>query len=213
MSDNQHQDAQQYETKLVENPYPGKAKVIGYTDDGQPIVDAAYDKIFHRPEVVRHFGQTTRVVQFATARTMFPARQAEPTPVNGLPGEREVRRRWNRLWAYQHKWDSDEEGRRAYRDKLNRAEALADALGLSRYQRSRVVDIVANANGRRFNQIGGLDALALGAIAAVADQDADSIDDRVVGSEQYNSICDHHNVDGWAACRKAKEIMRERNSD
>ena len=153
---------------------------------------------------------TQRVDRYRSSRTTFFEREAES-------GERETwigtRKKWDQLWRHQHGWNDDRIGRRAYYDKMNRAEALSDTFGLSKRQKERVVEIVTDVNGRRFNQIGGVDALAFGTIAAVVDEDVDDLDERIVGTEHYEMLCMHHDVDGWAACRKAKEIIRERKTE
>lgn len=171
--------------------------IIGYTDDDQPIVAEPGDGQLSDLDIERDVGPKERIIPFKSARTTFPARKAKDTE------------RWNRLWKLHHQWDSDDTGRRAYRDKINLSKALSNALGLSSYQKDRVVSIVAGTNGRRFNQVGGVEALALGAIAYVGEQDAKDIDDRILGSDEFEELCNQHEVDGWAACRKVKEIHRE----
>lgn len=190
-------------TEHTSNPLEynsGAGDPVGYTDDGQPVVAEPGDGQLSDLDIERDLGPEERVIPFKSARTTFPAREAEDTE------------KWDRLWELQHQWDSDDTGRRTFRDKLNISKALANALGLSGHQKDRVIGIVINTTGRRFNQIGGVEALALGAIAYVGEQDAEDIDDRILGSEEFEEICDQHGVDGWAACRKVKEIYREKSA-
>jgi hypothetical protein len=35
------------------------------------------------------------------------------------------------------------------------------------------------------------------------------IDDRIVGSESFEAICELHDVEGWNACKKIKDIMKD----
>lgn len=170
---------------------------IGYTDRGQPVVAEPGDGQLSTLDINRDLGINERIIPFKSARTTFSARKARDT------------KKWNRLWKRHHQWDSDDTGRRTYRDKINLSKALASNLGLASHQKDRVVRIVANLDGRRFNQIGGVEALALGAIAYVRDKDAKDLDDRILGSEEFEAVCDQHNVDGWDACRKVKELYSE----
>lgn len=178
--------------------YDGDAgEPVGYTNDGQPVVAEPGDGQLSDLDIKKDNGPEERVIPFKSARTTFHARDAWDTE------------KWDRLWERQHQWDSDDTGRRTYRDKILLSKALANALSLSSNQKDRVVGIVANANGRRFNQAGGVEALALGAIAYIGEQDAEEFEDRILGSDKFENLCDQHDVDGWAACKKVKEIYRE----
>jgi len=173
--------------------------VVGFTSSGQPVVAESGDGERSSLAVERDCSAENkeRVIQFETARTTFYADSAGDTD------------KWDRLWQHQHEWYSDDTGRRAHQDKIHLSQALADTLHLSDFQKRRVVNIVTTINGRRFNQIGGIEALALGAIAYIGEVGAEEIDDRIVGSEPFREICDMHDVDGWDACKKVKDIWKE----
>lgn len=174
--------------------------IIGRTESDQPLVASPTDGQLSATDIMQDTGSVEPIIPFASARTKFHARDADD------------KKKWKRFWMHQHGWVNDHTGRRTYRDKICRSEALSDAFGLSDYQKARVIRIVGTTNGRRFNQIGGVDALALGAISYVVEQDIESTEDfdrRIVGSDQFKQICDQHDVDGWDACRKMKEIQRE----
>lgn len=122
------------------------------------------------------------------------------------------------LWQYHHQWDEDVTARRTHKDKIHTAKSLATKLLLPKHQTDRVVGIVDQLNGRRFNQYGGIEALALGAAAYVRDLDIENnehtdsdelFEMRLIGSEEFNDICGKHGVDGWRACKKVKEIYRK----
>jgi hypothetical protein len=173
--------------------------VVGVTRSGQPVVAESGDGQRSALAVKRDriVDNKKRLIQFETARTTFYAESAKDTD------------KWNRLWKHQHEWNSDDTGRREHQDKVHLSHALADSLHLSAFQKRRVVDIVTNTNGRRFNQIGGIEALVLGAIAYIGEVDAKEIDDRIVGSESFEAICELHDVEGWNACKKIKDIMKD----
>lgn len=173
---------------------------VGITSNGQPLVDKPGDgalTVFdHKKDSHRYVAQTP----FKSTRTTMYARQA---------GKDEEQ--FDRFWKWHHHWDSDDSSRRTHNDKLNVAWALANSLGLTSYQKYRVLEIVSNINGRRFNKNGGLEGLALGAIAYVGDEEAQrfgSLETRICGSDSFNELCEKHGVDGWKACRRVKKICR-----
>ncbi|NGM71357.1 hypothetical protein G6M89_20550 [Natronolimnobius sp. AArcel1] len=197
-----------YQTKRERTDQPtdstdykgGAGDPIGFTADGQPVVGEPGDGQLSTLDVKKDEGPTGRVIPFNSANTTFNAQDA-------WFGDQE---KYDRLWKYHHKWDNDDSARRTHRDKVLLSKSLGNALGLSSAQRDRVVGIVINLNGRQFNQYGGITALALGAIAYIGDQDAQSMDERILGTKQFNALCDQHVVDGWAACKKVKEVYRKK---
>jgi len=167
--------------------------VIGHSNRGQPVVANPGDGQLSDLDIKKDVNSYERTIPFKAARTTFRANETEET------------KKWDRLWKYHHQWDKDETGRRAYQDKINLTKALASTFELSGYQKDRVIKIVDDLDARRFNQIGGIVALSLGAIAYVRDEDAKTLDHRILGSDEFEEICDRHDVDGWSACRKVKK--------
>ncbi|WP_049907446.1 hypothetical protein [Haloferax elongans] len=170
---------------------------VGTTANGQPVVAEEGDGSLSGADCQRdRNAMETTVVPFTQASTTFHARDADNEE------------RWNNLWEHQHEWKRDDIGRRTHMDKVRLTQALGDNLGLSRNQRGRAVSIAATLNGRRFNRFGGINALALGAIAYIGDQDAETFEDRIIGRDRFDEICDQLGADGVEGCRKIKEIFR-----
>lgn len=180
--------------------YQGEAcDPIGVTKDGQPVVAERGDGQRSRLDHLKDEGPNKRLIPFKFANTTFYADDAWAAD----------RERYEQLWTYHHQWNDDSTARRTHQDKLHVAKALANALDLSRYQKDRVSGIVAHLNSRQFNRNGGIVGLALGAIAYVGDQDADSLDDRIVTRDKFTELCERFDVDGRTACKKIKEVYRE----
>jgi len=149
--------------------------------------------------------------------TNFFAREAATADRRGRRGER-AETYYTRLWRYHHGWDDDQHGRRALKDKIAITQALAGALPVSVSERHEAVLFVRSHTGKRFNQYGGLPAMALGAFAAIRDetisarvkQVSDQLDNplerRLSSDDGFIDICDQHDVDWYAASTKAKEI-------
>jgi len=170
---------------------------IGTTDDGQPIIAEEGDGVLTGADCQQDRNSIeTTMIPFYRANTTFHARDVDDEE------------KWDNLWEHHHEWKRDDIARRTHMDKIRLTQALADHLALSRNQRGRVVAIAANLDGRRFNRIGGLNALALGAIGYVGDQDADDFDDRIVGRDQFTQLCEQLDADGREACSKIKDICR-----
>lgn len=176
--------------------------VIGKTSDGQPIVckpgDGSLDQFSDRRKC-----EYDPLIPYKSARTTFHAEEAVGTPDE---------KKFDRLWQQQHDWLDDDIGRRTHIDKLRVAHGLSTSVGITEYQKTRVSEIVSRVNGRQFNQNGGVVGLALGAIAYVGDEEADrrgSLDARICGSDRFETVCQKHDVDGWKACRKMKEVLRK----
>jgi len=150
-------------------------------------------------------------------QTNFFAREAAPTDQYGRRGER-AETYYTRLWRYHHGWDDDQHGRRTFNDKIAITQALASALPVSAYERREAVVFVRSHSGRRFNQYGGIPSMALGALAAIRDEEisarakqvSDQLDNplerRLSSDDGFIDICDQHDVDWYAASTKAKEI-------
>lgn len=180
--------------------YQGEAgDPIGVTKNEQPVVAEPGDGQRSRLDHMKDKGPSGRIIPFKSANTTFYADDARTAD----------RERYERLWKRHHKWDDDSTARRTHRDKLQVAKALATTLDLSRHQKDRVVGIVDHLNGRRFNRNSGIVGLALGAIAYVGDQDADSLEDRILTQNTFTELCERHDVDGWTACKNVKEVYRE----
>lgn len=170
---------------------------VGTTAEGQPVVAEEGDGALTGADCQRdRNAMETTVVPFSRANTTFHARDVDDEE------------KWSNLWEHQHEWKRDDIARRTHLDKVRLTQALADQLALSRNQRGRAVSIAASLNGRRFNRMGGINGLALGAIAYIGDQDAESFEDRIIGRDRFNEICDKLDADGVRACRKIKEIFR-----
>lgn len=173
---------------------------IGVTDGGQPVVAEPGDGQGTCLDHMKDEGPSERIVPFKSAKTTFYADDSSA-------GNKE---KYNRLWNFQHQWDNDSTSRRTHQDKINIAKALSTALLLPKGQKDRVIGIVDNLSGRRFNKNSGIYGLALGAIAYVSDQDARSLDDRILNRDEFRELCEAHGVDGWEACKKVKEVYREK---
>ena len=194
--------------------YQGDAgKPVGVTDGGQPVVARSGDGALSGGEHKRDEGPDEAARPFGFAETTFYANEGDADG-NKISNEE----KYERLWKYHHQWDDDSTGRRTHKDKLHVAESLASALALSKIQKYRVRGVVANVSGRRFNKNGGIEGLALGAIAYVTDQDIgndplqnaeEALSSRMLNSNEFSEFCDQHGVDGWAACKKIKEVYRE----
>jgi len=151
------------------------------------------------------------------AKTDLFARDAGTADQYGRRGER-AEAYYARLWRYHHQWDDDRHGRRTYKDKIAVTQALAGALPVSVYERREAVVFVCSHSGRRFNQYGGLPAMALGAFAAIRDEEISArstqvsdqlenpLERRLSASGCFIDLCEQHDVDWYAAYTKAKEI-------
>ncbi|QRV15464.1 hypothetical protein JMJ58_00750 [Haloterrigena salifodinae] len=94
------------------------------------------------------------------ARTSFHADDAERSD------------KYKKLWMHHHQYSEDcrEKSSQTDRDKVRLAHTLAIQLYLPDRIIGKVKNIVANLNGRSFNRIGGIYAMALGTIAVVQNQ-------------------------------------------
>ncbi|WP_284013586.1 hypothetical protein [Halobaculum litoreum] len=174
----------------------------GSTAAGQLISKKSGDGSLTIRECMPQQGDLTKLIPFRSARTTFYADET---------GDDRNEKQYDRLWRHQHDWLRDETSRRTHLDKLRVAAALATAVGITRYQRTRVREIVGSIDGRRFNQNGGIVGLALGAIAYVGDEEASrlkSFDARISGKDRFEEVCERHGVNGARACNKIKESLR-----
>lgn len=150
-------------------------------------------------------------------RTNLFAREAGERDQYGRRGE-SAEAYYARLWRYHQRWDDDRYGRREFKDKVAVTRALASSLPVSPYERREAVVFVRSHNGRRFNQYGGILAMALGAFAAIRDEvisvRSEQVNDqlenplerRLSNYECFIEICEQHDVDWYDAHTKVKEI-------
>ena len=200
-------DTYSYDSRLGEQ--------IGETADGQPVVAEAGDGSLPSGEALKDVNRPeNRHAARGQQRTTFHADDAD----NG--------EKYRRLWKHQHGYHNDDTGQRATDDKVRVAEALADALHLPDARKDDVKNLVQKCDGRAFNRLGGLEAVALGCIAVVDNQRIDTekqfenrIQVRYLSDEDGERIYSHdlprfkhlaekHGVD-W---RKAKRKVREQIS-
>lgn len=187
--------------------YKGEAgEPVGVTDGGQPMVAEPDDGPLNWSDYKKDEEFYTESTPYSFAETTFYARAADDV------------KKYNALWRHHHEWDNDTTSRRTHKDKLRVAESLAGALGLSKIQKNRVRGIVAHLDGRGFNRYGGIEALALGAIAYINEDDVckdsfltpeERLRGRVLESKEFSEICDQQDVDGSAAYKRIKMIYRK----
>jgi hypothetical protein len=173
---------------------------MSVTDGGQAVVARPGDGALSQIEHKQDDKPDERVNPFVYARTTIHPKRGDHN------GDKVDEEKYDRLWRYNSHWDDDSTGRRTHKDKVCVAEALASTLDLSKSQTNRVRGIAAHMNARQFNDDGGIEGLALGAIAYVSDQDAKSFEDRIARQDRFEQLCDQHGVDGRAARKKVKQI-------
>lgn len=179
---------------------------IGETEEGQPIVARGGDGSLTSGEALKDGNRPeNRHAARGRQRTTFHAREAEDSG------------KYRRLWRHQHGYHSDDTGQRAAKDKENVAEALCNPLRVSGTLKDDVKRLVRKCDGRAFNRIGGLEAVALGAIAVAQNttiEDPDEYENRIQvweydhhdGDEPlFKALAEKHGVDWQKAIRKVKE--------
>lgn len=190
---------------------------VGETDDGQPLFAEAGDGSLTGGEAIKDTDRPDhRHAAHGQQRTTFHAAEADDSE------------RFRRLWKHQHGYHDDGSGKRATADKVRVAEALADSLRLSDSLTAEVKRIVQQVDGRPLNKIGGLEAVALGAIAVVQNrtiEQAEDYDNRIQvryitdydGERIYSHdlprfkwLAEKHDVDWNAAISKVKEQVSGR---
>jgi hypothetical protein len=191
-------DNQSYDCRVGEQ--------IGETDDGQPVVAQGGDGSLTSGEALKDTNRPeNRHAAHGRQRTTFHAREAEDSE------------KFRRLWKHQHGFHSDDTGQRAAKDKENVAEALADTLRLSDALKADVKRLVRQCDGRAFNRLGGLEAVALGAIAVAQNntiERPEDYEDRIQVREYdhhdgdaplFKALAEKHGVEWQKAIRKVKE--------
>ncbi|TYT61772.1 hypothetical protein [Natrialba swarupiae] len=151
------------------------------------------------------------------SRTDIFACEADESDQYGRRGE-SAEAYYTRLWRYHQRWDDDRYGRREFKDKIAVTRALGSSLPVSTYERREAVVFVRSHNGRRFNQYGGILAMALGAFAAIrdevisarsqqlSDQLENPLERRLSTYDCFIDVCEQHDVDWYSAYTKVKAI-------
>lgn len=185
---------------------------IGETDDGQPVVAHSGDGGLSSGDALRDNDcPENRHAARGEQRTTFHADEAEDSA------------KFSRLWRHQHGYHSDDTGQRAAADKEKVAEALADTLRLSDALTADVKRLVRQCDGRAFNRLGGIYAVALGAIAVAQNETIDTAEEfenriqvryirdhdgeRIFSHDlpKFKHLAEKHGVNWGKAVRKMKE--------
>lgn len=137
--------------------------------------------------------------------------------------------KYKRLWNHQHNYCEccRNTSSQTDRDKVHVAERLADSLHMDEELIDKIKNIVLKLNGRAFNRIGGIYAVALGTIGYVDQQQIETTEDfknrisvreftdpegeRIYDHEQprFQHLAAKHEVDWNAAIKKVRQKMSD----
>lgn len=111
-----------------------------------------------------------------------------------------------------HQSDGGHSAREAERDKKRVAEAICSSLPLSGREREHVVSAVTHLDLDRFGNQKSIPKVTLGVVAVIVDEqyreDADDLDQFVSFSDEFQSICDNHDI-SMSDMGTVKRIVRE----
>lgn len=151
---------------------------IGETDDGQPVVAEPGDGSLESGTALKDVNRPqNRRAARGEGRTAFS------------PEEADNEAKYRRLWQHDSGRYADEEVRRQ-QEIADIAEALCDALHVPDATTRHVQRLVAELEGRAFNRIGGVYAMALGAIAVVDNRTIETVEE-FENRIQVREITDH----------------------
>lgn len=135
--------------------------MTNYTDNGQPIEQGQGDGSLSGTESEKDKNiETPTAKSEESAKTTFHAKEADDTE------------KFDRFWKYNNDIEVvrtslqvfEGQDTRQERDKRHLIECLNSVLGVSDEIKERAITIALSADGRRFNKVGGLEALCLGSI-------------------------------------------------
>jgi transcription initiation factor TFIIIB Brf1 subunit/transcription initiation factor TFIIB len=108
---------------------------------------------------------------------------------------------------------------RTEEDKLKVANAVSSQLRLGESVKEEVERIAKLIDGRRFNHLGGLEALVIGVVAFAVNRNRERLmgdefafEDRMGADKQFRDMAERLGVDRVEATQEVRKVMREREN-